>query len=100
MKTLLAILAVLLFAGCTLPIQALKPTTHRLEIAGHVVCSATAVGPHTILTATHCLVGGPLVVSGKAVAIVQRMDDKHDHTLIVTTHRFMHYAHIARRPAT
>lgn len=39
------------------------------------------------------------MVSGKAVVVVTRMDDKCDHTLIVTTHHFARYAHIHQNAA-
>lgn len=38
----------------------------RLEMDGNGVCSGTAIGPHLILSATHCFVGmKALTVNGK-----------------------------------
>lgn len=96
MKRLLAILAVLLMAGCTLPVHMVRNTTHRLTIK-HEVCSATAVGRHTILTASHCMTGGPVMIDGNAVAIDEIMQDGHDHTLIVTTTDFGRHAYLRQR---
>lgn len=59
--------------------------TLRLEIVGGGICSGTAVGPHLVLTATHCFGEGPMVspaetealvsVDGKPVAEVKRIND-------------------------
>lgn len=38
----------------------------RLEMDGNGMCSGTAIGPHLILSATHCFVGmQALAVNGK-----------------------------------
>lgn len=38
----------------------------RLEMNGNGVCSGTSIGPHLILSATHCFVGmKALTVNGK-----------------------------------
>lgn len=38
----------------------------RLEMDGNGVCSGTAIGPHLILSATHCFVGmKAITVNGK-----------------------------------
>lgn len=34
-----------------------RATALRLEMDGNGVCSGTAIGPHLILSATHCFVG-------------------------------------------
>lgn len=59
--------------------------TLRLEMVGGGICSGTAVGPHLVLTATHCFGEGPMVspaetaalvsVDGKPVAEVKRIND-------------------------
>lgn len=42
----------------------------RLEMDGNGVCSGTAIGPHLILSATHCFVGmKALTVNGKDVKV-------------------------------
>ncbi len=48
-------------------------------------CSATAVGPHTLLTAGHCLMASSEIgVDGKLQHIESTMFDDADHMLIVT----------------
>lgn len=47
-------------------------------------CSAIAVGPHTLLTAAHCVIGtGFISVDGTKLVIVSTLYDEHDHMLIV-----------------
>jgi len=42
----------------------------RLEMDGNGVCSGTAIGPHLILSATHCFVGmKDLTVNDKDVKV-------------------------------
>ena len=52
-------------------------TTMTLEFADGI-CSGTAIGPHAILTATHCFAGGGALVKagGKAVKVVKQADDE------------------------
>lgn len=97
MKRALAILAMLMLAGCALPVHMVRNTTHRLTIHNEV-CSATAVGHHTLLTASHCMRGGPVMIDGTAIVITEIMQDGHDHTLIVTPHKFKHRAFMRPRP--
>jgi len=48
-------------------------------------CSATAVGPHTLLTAGHCLLASNTVeIDGDKATIVKFVFDDADHMLIVT----------------
>jgi hypothetical protein len=77
----------------TAPKPNLHDTTHLItayvdgEMEG--TCSATAVGPHVILTATHCEkdhysdqeING-LMVDKTAVKMVKRVRDGRDHTLL------------------
>lgn len=82
---LLAILAVLMLAGCAAP--GVK-VSHRLDF-NDGVCSGTAVGRHTILSATHCFIGSKtLAVDGVPVSIVQLINDGNDHALAVVTMTF------------
>lgn len=63
-------------------------------------CSGTAVGRHTILSATHCFEhGGQLVkVNGKPVKAVSRQDDGSDHTLVVIDKAFTSWSSMGRKP--
>lgn len=61
---------------------------HRIAmvtVAEGAGCSATAVGPHTILTAGHCVIGGTaiVIVDGKPAHIVGVQYDGNDHALFV-----------------
>jgi hypothetical protein len=80
-------------------------TTHRIEM--HVdnpdgshegdICSATAIGPHALLTATHCDLGSSLVTidNGVPTPIVDRIADGNDHTIYIVTATFHKYAELA-----
>lgn len=82
----LALLLVLLTGcgGCvSVPEQRPKDAALRLEYEGGGICSGTAVGRRTVLTATHCMQGGALLaVDGRAVRILDQEDDGRDHTLL------------------
>lgn len=62
-------------------------------------CSATAVGPHTLLTAGHCLLGGPVVaVNGQPVKVLTVEHDGNDHALVVVDASFDVWAEVGPRP--
>lgn len=63
-------------------------------------CSSTAVGPHALLTASHCLVGlKTLVIDGKGPANVMRvMDDGNDHSVIFLNYTFKTWAEFGPKP--
>lgn len=74
MKTRVALYLVLLVAmvGCATHsprddlLSRSRAVALRLEMDGNGVCSGTAIGPHLILSATHCFVGmKALTVNGK-----------------------------------
>ena len=85
----------LLFLVCTLPaVAGLTPTqkkaekaTHRISeksIAGKAACSATSVGPHALLTASHCEIPTwTIYVDGTAATIDGLTRDDFDHTIYV-----------------
>lgn len=64
------------------------------------VCSATAVGPYTALTATHCFgqQGGLRTIDGQPVTVLSRVDDGRGHTLIRVTVEFKQYAKRGKVP--
>ena len=67
-------------------------TTHRS-------CSASAIGPHTILTAAHCLIGESLeTVGGVRVRVLERYDDGHDHTILRTDQSYGAFTPLCERP--
>jgi hypothetical protein len=63
-------------------------------------CSGTAVGRHTVLTATHCFESGGklLKVNGKPIETKSREDDGSDHTLVVIDKAFPRWARMGRKP--
>lgn len=79
-----------LLADCAVPTVRYA---HRLDFAdGH--CSATAVGPHTLLTAAHCIQGDiPTAVDGHKTRVVWIAQDGHDHALIGQTVAFSAWVH-------
>lgn len=92
----LALLALML-SGCgcaSVPQPAdLRLTTLRIETRD-AICSATAVGPQTLLTATHCLGTLLQTVEGHRVEVDRVQDLQHDHALVtVRGVRFLHWAH-------
>lgn len=75
----------------------LRANTFELMIdGGH--CSATAVGPSTILTATHCLIGQHHIwLDGKAEKVIAIVNDGHDHSLVTVKDTFTHVAKLAHK---
>lgn len=61
-------------------------STLTLSTGARHHCSATAVAPQVLLTATHCMTrvtkAKPLHVEGVRVGIYRRSDDGYDHTLL------------------
>jgi hypothetical protein len=63
------------------------------------VCSGTAIGPHLILSATHCFEGlTKLTVNGKQVIVRKQVDDGNDHTMLVVDITFKTWASIGGAP--
>lgn len=93
MIRLLFAAALALLAGCsgcsTVPHVAAKGATVRLEFPSGVICSATAVGEYTLLTAAHCFRegAGEATVSGRKAGFVIVASDKADHVLVRVTAR-------------
>lgn len=95
------LLAALLLTGCAQgKAVEVKDYTHRIEGVTGGVCSATAVGQRTLLTANHCLKPGQnvLIVDGTLVGILHIERDGKDHALVVVTITFPHVAKIAAAP--
>ena len=97
-------LALLLgLVGCASnPVGWVHDQTHRLVMTfqdGKGSCSATAVGPHAILTAEHCLQAATsLSVDGRLVAIKDVLLDRNDHAIVVVDETFTDYAAVADEP--
>lgn len=68
---------------------------------GDSSCSGTAIGSHTILTATHCLDASKTIVINKMdVSILNRVDDGYDHTILTVEATFKGHATFAGMPST
>jgi len=95
----LCLLAVLVLGGSWAterPKSDPHATTLRLEFSDGGLCSGTAVGRHTVLTATHCLEGGAVLrnINGKVASIARQEDDGKDHSLLVVSLAFEQFAQI------
>lgn len=91
--------AVLALVGCA-TMQPPSAMAFHIEMT-HGSCSATAVGPHTLLTASHCFEGGNALVrvDGKDIRPLAYVSDGFDHTLVTVDETFAAYADIGRSPA-
>lgn len=74
-RALLYLVLVLAAVGCATHsrrdvLSDTRSVALRLEMDGNGVCSGTAIGPHLILSATHCFVGmKDLSVNDKAAKV-------------------------------
>jgi hypothetical protein len=109
MKLLLALVLALSLgvpAFC-LPKSVIK-STHRIEVSSvttnddeqvDFICSATAIGKHALLTATHCDLGtDTLKVDDTDTRILDRIADDRDHTIFIVAMRFKDVASFASTP--
>jgi hypothetical protein len=101
----MTLLALLLFiaTGCAQTTTYEIARKANLEIAQSTIaesghCSATAIGPHAILTATHCeLPTDELHIRGFAapVSILGRVRDKFDHSILYVDATFTDYVTVS-----
>lgn len=97
------LLPLLFLAGCggcaSLPFEGVKPEIARLEMMPGV-CSATYIGPTTILTARHCIAedAGVVKIDGERAGYALLADDKHDHVMLRVTARRSRWAFQADKP--
>lgn len=86
MRYLLALACLLIAGGCAAqpPYNTAHRATSQIEV-GIGTCSATAVGPHVLISASHCFDLGlrAIAVNGKQCHLVRVIHDGHDHALIV-----------------
>jgi hypothetical protein len=92
---LLAILAIFLLAGCAaLP----QNTAHRVDLKTGI-CSGTAVGTHTLLSAGHCFTDKhSILIDGKPAAVLNVIPDGADHVLVIVTATFTDIATRGQMP--
>lgn len=94
-KLLVLALFVLSLIGCGTPPprHQLKEAALRIELVDLGVCSGTAIGPHAVLTATHCFEqAAPIKINDKLVTVSKRVDDDRDHTIIIVNVTFDYWA--------
>ena len=61
-------------------------TEQHAKVNGGAECSATAIGPHALLTASHCeCATNKIVVDGVYAQIVGTLRDEEDHTIYLLT---------------
>lgn len=78
-------------------LRAHKGSAKRLKF-NDGYCSGTAVHPHTLLTATHCMDGSILLqVDGRSVKVLEQTDDWKDHTLVTVDSTFPEWSTIVER---
>jgi hypothetical protein len=90
----LAVLLLFLLAGCANARPSTEQYTYRIGTQDGGLCSATAVGRSTLLTAKHCvsLTDTVVYVGGKRVAITRIEVDGYDHALLWVQTRFPAWA--------
>ncbi len=87
------------------PIDSLHAATHHIEQSNGELesdsCSATAIGPHALLTAAHCQLGtDEVTVDGKVTHIIGSIYDHHDHVILIVDLSFEHYLPVKEHTAT
>lgn len=111
MKKLSLILPLmLLLCSCCSAIQKndnfpslIASVNHQVWFKNGDRCNSTSVGPHSILTATHCIKGeneATIAIDSKNhnVSIIQKIEDKKDHTILVLGYTFKNWAGISEQP--
>lgn len=91
------LVVVLLSAGCGVspPRHVPKESAVRLEMADMGICSGTIIGPHAVLTATHCFEDTTLVrLNDTNAEVIQRMDDGRDHTIVLVNRTFVYWVSV------
>lgn len=104
MKSIAAAFLFLAFlvAGCATPMSAVErahQSTLRLTMDDGG-CSGTAIGPHAILSATHCFLGAhSLEINGEPVVVTGAISDGNDHTIVFVDRTFADFATRGPAPA-
>lgn len=101
MRTIL-LSALLLVAGCgcaSLPFEAVNPATVKIK-TGDGTCSATYIGPSTVLTAKHCIDAdaGVLAIDGERAGYALLADDGKDHVMLRVTRKSLQWAARGDKP--
>ncbi len=102
MRALFLLLA-LAVGGCSGCASLSETRSHssalRLDFPGGK-CSATAIGPHKILSAAHCFAAGigDMQVNGVPTGYVVTANDGKDHVLVTVTARMSHWVTVGPAP--
>ena len=82
-----------------MPVAKVKPETARVEI-GQGVCSATFIGPQTILSSRHCFDSdaGVVKIDGERAGYALLADDGKDHVMLRVTVKRPRWAVQGRKP--
>lgn len=98
---ILAVVALLCGGACQAqpPLERINKATFKIE-TGVGQCSGTAVGPHVLLTASHCVWDGLRMVDigGNVVEVLSITRDGEDAVLLRVKHRFSSWMRIRRAP--
>jgi V8-like Glu-specific endopeptidase len=90
----IALLLALFTAGCAEAHPPIRDVALRLDLSPGI-CSATAVGPDLILTATHCMEGNRITaINGQPAYALKRIDDGKDHSLVRVSIKFKRWAKV------
>lgn len=89
-----AVLLLIVLAGCAQARPSTEQYTHRLGTQDGGLCSATAVGQRTLLTAKHCIkqTDSYVYLGGKRVGVTRIEVDGSDHALLWVDQRFRSWA--------
>lgn len=73
---------------------------YHLIINDEVSCSATSVGPHALLTATHCLANmQSLTIDGRGyVDVIKTVSDGNDHSVLFLSYTFRSWSTFGQTP--
>lgn len=98
---LVTLVAALTVIGCATPGKAalrVHNTAVRLTMDDGS-CSGTIIGPHAILSATHCFTATrSLAVDDRAVTVTGVVSDGRDHTIVYVTQLFRDFAPVVGAP--
>jgi hypothetical protein len=98
--TLLAFAAGCTGCASTSQYERSQPAAVRLEWPQEQVCSGTAIGPHTLISAAHCFGDktGWLLVNDVRADYTVIADDSNDHVLVRVSIRMAHVATLGPKP--
>lgn len=102
MKKFLFVLTLLLgtLACAQSPYETAHATTHTINtrpVLGGGTCSATAVGPHTLMTASHCEAPSSFInIDGQRHLILDVARDENEHSFLAVDQTFSSWAVLSK----